>query len=159
LPDDTLQAGGGSLRSRHSEYSGIASLAVAIALLPKNCSPCSNSHWLFSRTTSPLLSAKPLPTVVNLKHPPGPPMTLANMCELGVRNLIAYCHNDGCGHQGPIDVSGYPDDIEVPSFQTPGQMRQVRRQARQRAAELERAAATPDQARLAMIRVRHIALL
>jgi hypothetical protein len=28
------------------------------------------------------------------KHPPGPPMTLGNMRELGVQNLIAFCLND-----------------------------------------------------------------
>jgi hypothetical protein len=28
------------------------------------------------------------------KHPPGPPMTLGNMRELGVHHLFAYCHND-----------------------------------------------------------------
>ena len=28
------------------------------------------------------------------KHPPGPPMTLGNMRELGVKHLIGFCHND-----------------------------------------------------------------
>jgi hypothetical protein len=28
------------------------------------------------------------------KHPPGPPMDLANISEQGVRNLIGYCLND-----------------------------------------------------------------
>jgi hypothetical protein len=28
--------------------------------------------------------------VAKQKHPPGPPMTLGNMRELGVQNLIAY---------------------------------------------------------------------
>ena len=32
------------------------------------------------------------------KHPPGPPMTLGNMRELGVQNLLAFCHNDACRH-------------------------------------------------------------
>ena len=30
------------------------------------------------------------------KHPPGPPMTLGNMRELGVQWLIASCLNDAC---------------------------------------------------------------
>jgi hypothetical protein len=34
----------------------------------------------------------------------GPPMTLGNMRQQGVRNLIAYCHNDACRHQAIIDV-------------------------------------------------------
>lgn len=34
----------------------------------------------------------------------GPPMTLGNMRELGVRNLIAYCHDDACRHQALIDA-------------------------------------------------------
>jgi hypothetical protein len=32
------------------------------------------------------------------KHPPGPPMTLGNMYEQGVRHLIAFCHKDACRH-------------------------------------------------------------
>jgi hypothetical protein len=36
---------------------------------------------------------------VNPKHPTGPPMTLANMYEQGVRHLIAFCHNDAFRHQ------------------------------------------------------------
>jgi hypothetical protein len=44
-------------------------------------------------------------------------MTLGNMRELGVRHLIAYCLNDACRHSALIDVSSYPADTEVPSFQ------------------------------------------
>jgi hypothetical protein len=51
-----------------------------------------------------------------MKHPPGPPMTLGNMRHLGVQRLLASCLNDACRHQGLIDVSKYPDDVEVPSF-------------------------------------------
>jgi hypothetical protein len=36
---------------------------------------------------------------MNPKHPPGPPMDLANMRRQGVRSLIAYCLNDSCRHQ------------------------------------------------------------
>jgi hypothetical protein len=43
-------------------------------------------------------------------------MTLGNMRHLGVHRLVAYCLNDACRHTGLIDVSMYPDDIEVPSF-------------------------------------------
>jgi hypothetical protein len=50
------------------------------------------------------------------KQPPGPPMTLGNMRHLGVHHLIATCLVDACRHQGIIDVSKYPDDIEVPAF-------------------------------------------
>jgi hypothetical protein len=38
------------------------------------------------------------------KHPPGPPMTLGNMRELGVPRLIASCLNDACRHTALIDV-------------------------------------------------------
>jgi hypothetical protein len=44
-------------------------------------------------------------------------MTLGNMREQGVHHLIAYCLNDAYHHQALIDVSKYPDDVEVPSFQ------------------------------------------
>ena len=43
-------------------------------------------------------------------------MTLGNMHELGVRNLIASCVNDACRHAALIDVSSYPGEIEVPAF-------------------------------------------
>jgi hypothetical protein len=51
------------------------------------------------------------------KHPPGPPMTLGNMRELGVHHLIGFCLNDARRHSALIDVSAYPADTEVPSFQ------------------------------------------
>jgi hypothetical protein len=51
------------------------------------------------------------------KHPPGPPMTLGNMRDLGVQQLIASCLNDACRHQGLVDVSD-PADTEVPWFRT-----------------------------------------
>ena len=54
---------------------------------------------------------------MNPKHPPGPPMDLANMRRQGVRNLVAHCLNDACRHQALIDVSKYADDVEVPWFQ------------------------------------------
>jgi hypothetical protein len=49
-------------------------------------------------------------------QPHGLPMTLANMRELGVQNLIASCLNDACRHVALIDVSAYPAETEVPSF-------------------------------------------
>ena len=36
--------------------------------------------------------------------------------EQGVQHLIAYCHNDARRLQAIIDVSKYPDDVDVPSF-------------------------------------------
>ena len=35
------------------------------------------------------------------------------MRDLGVQRLVATWLNDACRHQGVIDVSKYPDDIEV----------------------------------------------
>jgi hypothetical protein len=43
-------------------------------------------------------------------------MTLGNMRQLGVRNLVAFCLNDACRHEGLIDVSSYPAETEVPYF-------------------------------------------
>jgi hypothetical protein len=50
------------------------------------------------------------------KRPHGPPMTLGNMRHLGVQRLVASRLNPSCRHAGPIDVSKFPDDAEVPSF-------------------------------------------
>jgi hypothetical protein len=52
------------------------------------------------------------------KPPSGPPMDLANVRRQGVRNLIAYCLNDSCRHQGIVDVSSYPGDTLVPWFRS-----------------------------------------
>jgi hypothetical protein len=38
------------------------------------------------------------------KHPPGPPMDLANMREQGVRSLIAYCLSDERRHTALVDA-------------------------------------------------------
>jgi hypothetical protein len=43
-------------------------------------------------------------------------MTLGNMRELGVHHLIACGLNNVCRGSALIDVSGYPDVIEVPKF-------------------------------------------
>ena len=51
---------------------------------------------------------------MSIKHPPGPLITLGNMRELGVQNLIAFCLNDACRHLALIDVSSYPAETEVP---------------------------------------------
>jgi hypothetical protein len=45
-------------------------------------------------------------------------MTLGNMRQQGVRDLIAYCLNDACRHQAIIDVSSYPGDTPVPWFRS-----------------------------------------
>jgi hypothetical protein len=53
---------------------------------------------------------------MNVKHTPGPPMTLGNMRELGVHRLLVSCLNPECRHEVVFDVSNYPDDMEVPSL-------------------------------------------
>jgi hypothetical protein len=56
--------------------------------------------------------------MANPKHPPGPAMTLGNMRQLGVQNLVASCLNDACRHTALVNVSSYPADTEVPWFRT-----------------------------------------
>ena len=60
------------------------------------------------------------------KRPPGEPMTFGNMHALGVQQLVAYCVQDACRHQGLMDVSNYSDDVEVRSFVGKVRVRQVR---------------------------------
>jgi hypothetical protein len=43
-------------------------------------------------------------------------MTLANIRANGVRTLAAWCLGRNCNHYRVLDVSGYPDDLAVPSF-------------------------------------------
>jgi hypothetical protein len=52
------------------------------------------------------------------KHPPGDPMTLGNMRELGVKRLIASCLNDACRHTALIEVWSYPAGTEIPYFKS-----------------------------------------
>jgi hypothetical protein len=44
------------------------------------------------------------------------PMTLGNMRQNGVHTLAVWCDVRGCNHEAVLDVSGYPDDVPVPSF-------------------------------------------
>jgi hypothetical protein len=53
---------------------------------------------------------------MNPKHLQGPPMTLGNTRELGVRGLAVSCLNNACRHETVISVDNYADDIEVHSF-------------------------------------------
>jgi len=39
-------------------------------------------------------------------------MTLQNMRKNGATMIEAWC---GCGHHGRVDVTGWPDDMEVPN--------------------------------------------
>ena len=55
---------------------------------------------------------------MKLKHPPGEPMTLGNMRELGVQDLIASCLNDACRHLALIDVANHAAETEVPWFRS-----------------------------------------
>jgi hypothetical protein len=53
---------------------------------------------------------------MNTNHPPGHPMTLGNMRDLGVGRLIASCLNDTCGHTTLIEVWSYPAATELNYF-------------------------------------------
>jgi hypothetical protein len=44
----------------------------------------------------------------------GPPMTLADMRELGVRSLFVTC--SGCHHEADVNMDGQPAHLAVPSF-------------------------------------------
>ena len=38
------------------------------------------------------------------RNPPGEPMMLGDIRQLGVQRLVATCLNDACRHQGLIDI-------------------------------------------------------
>jgi hypothetical protein len=38
------------------------------------------------------------------------------MRKNGVQTLAMWCLGRGCNHHSVLDVSGYPDDVPVPSF-------------------------------------------
>jgi hypothetical protein len=56
------------------------------------------------------------PGMAQPKHPPGPPMTLGDMRELGVQKLIAACLNNACRHTALIEVWSYPAATEIMYF-------------------------------------------
>ena len=43
-------------------------------------------------------------------------MTLGNMRQQGVRTLSVTCGALWCHHQAVLDVTGFDDDVTVPSF-------------------------------------------
>lgn len=43
---------------------------------------------------------------------PGPPMTLANMRQNGVRVVGATC--EACGHRADVNVDALPESVHVP---------------------------------------------
>jgi hypothetical protein len=43
-------------------------------------------------------------------------MTLGNMRQRGVRSLSVACGALHCHHDATMDVSGFADDVTVPSF-------------------------------------------
>jgi hypothetical protein len=54
--------------------------------------------------------------VAKTKRPRDPPMTLGKMRQIGVQMLFAYCLNNACRHSALVDVSRYPNEVEVPWF-------------------------------------------
>jgi hypothetical protein len=48
-----------------------------------------------------------------MRRKPGPPMTLANMRQNGVRAVIATCL--GCEHKADVNVDALPETIFVPN--------------------------------------------
>jgi len=46
----------------------------------------------------------------------GPPMTLGNMRENGVRTVDVWCLARGCNRHSVVDVNALPDDVPVPSI-------------------------------------------
>jgi hypothetical protein len=47
-----------------------------------------------------------------MRSKPGPPMTLANMRENGVRAVIATC--EACNHSADVNVDTLPETVTVP---------------------------------------------
>ena len=50
------------------------------------------------------------------QQPVGPPMTLGNMRELGVRGLSIKCLNPKCLHEATVSVDDYADEMLVRDF-------------------------------------------
>jgi hypothetical protein len=46
-----------------------------------------------------------------MRAPPGPPMSLANMRQNGVRAVTAQCQ--ACNHQADINVDELPESVHV----------------------------------------------
>jgi hypothetical protein len=56
------------------------------------------------------------PAMVKQCHERGPPMTLGNRREQGVRGLSVACLNHVCRHHTVVNVDDSPHEVEVPSL-------------------------------------------
>ena len=61
-----------------------------------------------------------------MRSKPGPPMTLANMRQNGVRAVTATCQ--ACAHQADVSVDALPETLTVPEAGKRFRGRQLRRQ-------------------------------
>jgi hypothetical protein len=52
--------------------------------------------------------------LATMREKPGPPMTLGNMRQNGVRSVIATCQT--CGHKADANVDALPEAIHVPEI-------------------------------------------
>jgi hypothetical protein len=52
--------------------------------------------------------------LATMREKPGPPMTLGNMRQNGVRTVIATCQT--CGHKADVNVDALPESIIVPEI-------------------------------------------
>ena len=75
---------------------------------------------------------------------PGPPMTLANMRQNGVRAVSATC--EGCGHKADVNVDALPETV-TPKGRPAPTVLLLRRQARLDQARMAHRP-TPGRARL-----------
>jgi hypothetical protein len=48
-----------------------------------------------------------------MRSKPGPPMTLANMRQNGVRAVTATC--EACAHEADVNVDALPETVTVPT--------------------------------------------
>ena len=49
-----------------------------------------------------------------MRSKPGPPMTLSNMRQNGVRAVAATC--EACNHQADVSVDAMPENVHVPQI-------------------------------------------
>jgi hypothetical protein len=45
------------------------------------------------------------------------PVTLGSMRAGGLRSVLAYCGNPGCGHGGSVNVDAWADDVVLGDLQ------------------------------------------
>ena len=103
---------------RELQANGVTSYrAIARELERRGIKTARGGYWFSTQVSNILRRTRARQSgMAQLRRSPGPPMTLGNLRQLGVRGLIVACLDANCRHETTLGVDDYADEVEVPSF-------------------------------------------